>query len=222
MYTLHYVPDWASLAVRLTLEEFEIPYEANLVNNEGAERDTEEFRKMSPLGLVPALSTPYGDMCETTAILLWLGDRHLGVSPAADSIERTDYLKWLLFVNNSIHSNILALFHPERVSSEAASTETMQKARSQIKVVLGILESMVASEQPNWLRADKPSALNYYLGLLMRWMNGFEQSHPAHISSRDYPSLHTMLQALETRPAAKRCAALEGLGETIFTNPTLV
>lgn len=222
MYTLHYVPDWASLAVRLTLEEFQIPYEAKLVNNETNERDNEAFRKMSPLGLIPAFSTPHGDMCETTAILLWLGDRHSGVSPAADSTERAAYLKWFLFVNNSIHNNILALFHPERVSSLSASTETMQNARSQIQVALGILESVVVSEQPNWLRADKPSALNYYLGLLMRWMNGFEQNHPAHISSNDYPSLHAMLQSLEMRPAALRCSALEGLGKTIFTEPTLV
>ncbi|EJN25467.1 glutathione S-transferase [Pseudomonas sp. GM79] len=222
MYTLYYVPDWASLAVRLTLEEFEIPYEAALIDNETNERDSVRFRKMSPLGLIPAFSTPHGDMCETTAILLWLGDQHPGLSPAPSSQERAPYLKWLLFINNAIHNNILSLFHPDRVSSAASADETMQNARAQIQVALGIIDSMVATDQPSWLRADKPTALNYYLGLLMRWMNGFDVSHPAHISSKEYPSLHSMLHALENRPAARKCAELEGLGDTIFTNPTLV
>lgn len=222
MYTLHYVPDWASLAVRLTLEEFQIPYEAALIDNDANERDSEQFRKMSPLGLIPAFSTPVGDMCETTAILLWLGDQHQGVSPAPGSSERAAYLKWMLFINNTIHNNILSLFHPDRVSSEASSTETMQTARENILVALGIIEAMVASEQPSWLRGDKPTAVNYYLGLLMRWMNGFATDHPAHISSREYPELHSMLQALENRPAARKCAEIEGLGDTIFTNPTLL
>ncbi|UZE25928.1 glutathione S-transferase family protein [Pseudomonas sp. B21-056] len=222
MYTLHYVPDWASLAVRLTLEEFDIPYKAALIDNDSNERDSAAFRKMSPLGLVPAFSTPDGDMCETLAILLWLGDRHEGVSPVPSSQERAAYLKWLLFINNSIHNNILSLFHPERVSSASCANETMQNARAQIQVALGIVDSMLMNSEPSWMNAEKPTALNYYLGLLMRWMNGFEATHPAHISSRDYPSLHTLLQKLEKRPAACKCAELEGLGETIFTNPTLV
>lgn len=222
MYTLHYVPDWASLAVRLTLEEFSIPYEAALVDNELNERDSSAFRRMSPLGLIPALSTPDGDMCETVAILLWLGDRHPEVSPGAASRDRAGYLKWLVFINNSIHNNILALFHPERVSSMTCSSETMGNARAQIQQALAIVDSMVATDAPGWLNADKPTALNYYLALLMRWMNGFDPSHPAHISSREYPALHELLLKLETRPAALTCAKLEGLGETIFTQPTLV
>ncbi|MCH5520381.1 glutathione S-transferase family protein [Pseudomonas syringae] len=222
MYTLHYVPDWASLAVRLTLEEFEIPYSAVLIDENANERESSAFRKMSPLGLVPAFTTPDGSMCETTAILLWLGDQHPGMAPSPTSKERAAYLKWFLFVNNSIHNNILSLFHPDRVSSASCAEETMQNARAQIQVALGIIDSMVASEHPYWLSAFSPTPLNYYLSLLMRWMNGFEKSHPAHIASVDYPSLHTMLTSLESRPAVLRCAELEGLGKTVFTEPTLL
>lgn len=222
MYTLHYVPDWASLAVRLTLEEFQIPYKAALIDENANERDSSAFRKMSPLGLVPAFTTPDGSMCETTAILLWLGDQHPGIAPDPSSTERAAYLKWFLFVNNSIHNNILSLFHPDRVSSASCSEETMQNARAQIQVALGIIESMVANERPYWLSSNSPTPLNYYISLLMRWMNGFEESHPAHIASSDYPYLHSMLTALENRPAARKCAELEGLGNTIFTSPTLL
>jgi glutathione S-transferase len=218
MYTLHFVPDWASLAVRLTLEEFNIPYEASLTEK----RDTPEFRKMSPLGLIPAFSTPDGDMCETVAILLWLSDHHAGVAPAANSPERAAYLRWLLFINNSIHNNILSLFHPDRVSSPESAAITMQNARAQIQHALSIVNTMVAEDQPSWLSHQTPSAICYYLGLLMRWMNGFDVAHPAHIASSDYPSLHAMLTGLENRRASRACAELEGLGDTIFTKPTLL
>lgn len=218
MYTLHFVPDWASLAVRLTLEEFQIPYVASLAE----QRDTPEFRKMSPLGLIPAFSTPVGDMCETVAILLWLSDQHPGVAPAAASPERSAYLRWLLFINNSIHNHILSLFHPERVSSPESAAATMLNARSQVQQALGIVNAMVSEDQPSWFNHETPSAICYYLGLLMRWMNGFDTTHPAHISSTDYPALHSMLEGLENRRASRACAELEGLGDTIFTKPTLL
>lgn len=218
MYTLHYVPDWASLAVRLTLEEFNIPYNVSLSEN----RDTPAFRKMSPLGLIPAFSTPDGDMCETVAILLWLGDRHSGVAPSTESAERAAYLRWLLFINNSIHSHILSLFHPERVSAEESSEATMHNARGQIQQALRIIDVMVSEKKPSWFSHESPSAICYYLGLLMRWMNGFPSDHPAHIQSTEYPALHNLLLGLENRKAARACAELEGLGDTIFTNPTLL
>ncbi|WP_416465451.1 glutathione S-transferase family protein [Pseudomonas sp. LFS044] len=218
MYTLHFVPDWASLAVRLTLEEFQIPYVASLAE----QRDTPEFRKMSPLGLIPAFSTPVGDMCETVAILLWLSDQHPGVAPAAKSPDRAAYLRWLLFINNSIHSHILSLFHPERVSSSDSTDATMQNARNQVQQALSIVNAMVTQDQPSWFQHETPSAICYYLGLLMRWMNGFDATHPAHIPSTNYPALHSMLKGLENRRASRACAELEGLGDTIFTHPTLL
>jgi glutathione S-transferase len=222
MYTLHYVPDWASLAVRLVLEELEVPYESRLVNNDINERDTAEFRRLSPLGLIPALTTSDGPMFETAAILLWLADRHRSMAPAVDSPHRAAFLKWFIFTNNSIHNLILSLVHPERVSSTDSEQVTLELARKQVQHALALLDSMVGSDRPEWLSPERPSILAYYLALLMRWMNGFESGSPANISSKDYPNLHAILCALEERPAARRCAQKEGLGDTIFTKPTLV
>ncbi|EJT04247.1 glutathione S-transferase family protein [Rhizobium sp. CCGE 510] len=222
MYKLYCVPDWSSLAVRMVLEELGEPYEAILVDNDKAERDTPAFRSMSPLGLIPALETPDGVMIETTAILLWLADRHGRLAPPPSSPERAAFLKWLLFTNNTVHTLILHLFHPERVSSEDATSATLALARRQMEEVLGILDAMVQEERPSWLVGPQPSILNFYLAMLMRWMNGYEQGHPAHIRSQSYPSLHQVLVTLEMRPAAIRAARVEGLGETFFTSPTLI
>lgn len=222
MYTLHYVPDWASLAVRLVLEELAVPYEAKLVDNEINERASPEFRKLSPLGLIPALTTPHGTMFETTAILLWLADHHKALAPAIDSKDRASFLKWLLFTNNTVHNLILNLFHPERVSSPESTEATLKIAGMQVQNALALIDTMVMEERPIWLSDSSPSILSYYLALLMRWMNGFETGHPANISSKGYPNLHKILLFLENRPAALKCAKEEGLGQTIFTNPTLV
>ncbi|MFK8399909.1 glutathione S-transferase family protein [Pseudomonas sp. BGr12] len=222
MYTLYYVPDWASLSVRFVLEELGAPYEGKLVDNSRAERDSPEFRAISPLGLIPALQTPDGALFETTAILLWLADQHQSMAPEPGSPDRANFLKWLVFTNNTVHNLILNLFHPERVSSVDSNEVTLQLARGQIQNALSLIDRMLQQDQPAWLSADDPSILCYYLALLMRWMNGFEVGHPANIKSEDYPALHAMLVELETRPASRKCAEIEGLGETIFTNPTLL
>jgi glutathione S-transferase len=223
MYTLYFVPDWASLSVRLVLEELGVDYDAKLVDNESNERDSEEFRKLSPLGLIPALKTPDGPMFETMAILLWLADKHGAMAPAPGSPERASFLKWFVFSNNTVHNLMLNLFHPERVSSMQSEKETLDIAREGVRKALFLINQMVEQERPYWLSSDHPpSVFSYYIALLMRWMNGFESGHPANISSADYPALHAILLKLENREVALRCAEKEGLGKTIFTNPTLV
>lgn len=221
MYKLHYVPDWSSLAVRMVLEELGQPYEAIFVDDAKATRDTAAFRSLSPLGLIPVLETTDGTMIETVAILLWLADRHQRLAPAPSSVDRALFLKWLMFTNNTVHTLILHLFHPERVSSSEATDQTLALARRQMQEALGIIDAMAQTEQPTWLVGTEPSILNFYLAMLMRWMNGYERNHPAHISSEDYPALHKMLVALETRPAAVKAAKAEGLGDDFFTSPTL-
>lgn len=222
MYKLYYVPDWASTCVRMVLEELEQAYETVCVDDASGMRSTEAYLKISPLGLVPALETPDGVMVETSAILLWLADRHQKMVPLVGDKERANFLKWLLFTNNTVHTQILALFHPERVSDPAASEATLSCARRQMLQALAILDEMVRSDRPSWFSAENPSILCYYLAVLMRWMNGYEKSHPAHVASAQFPNLHQMLEGLETRAAVLKVAALEGLGKTAFTNPTLV
>ncbi len=124
----------------------------------------------------------------------------------------------MLFINSNVHNQILSIFHPERVSSPDTSDQTILLAGHNIHEALSIVDGMIESQSPTWMSASQPSIASYYLALLMRWLNGTESG----IRSTNYLNIHSLLIALEKRPSALICAQKEGLGNTIFTSPTLL
>lgn len=219
MYILHYVPDTAALAVRLVLEELAQPYRAVLVDRATGEQNSAAYRRLQPLGLIPALETPDGPMFESAAILLWLADRHGALAPLPASRERAGFLSWFVFANNSVHTTLLQIFYPDRTAGEACATAALAAASRRMAQYLGLIEAMVQRDRPGWLSPTQPSILGYYLAMLLRWLKSVGPGHPGYIDSAAFPALHAVLLALESRPAALAVAQAESLGPTLFTNP---
>lgn len=218
MYVLHACDDTASLIVRLVLCELGVEFDCHQIDREGGELDSPAYRAMQPLGLIPALETPDGPMFETAAILLYLADRYPGLAPAPSDPDRAAFLSWFVFTNNSIHTTLLQLFYPHRTAGEDCAAAVATEAAARMQTYLGLLNDRAAMV-PGWLTPAQPSVLGYYVAVLMRWLASSDPSSPAYFATTDYPALHAVLAALETRPAALTCAAIENLGSTIFTNP---
>ena len=221
MYVLHYSPDSASMAVRMVLEELNLPYRLRLVNREDGTRDTAGYRALQPLGLIPALETPDGAMFETAAILLWLADHLPGarLAPAPGDPARGDFLKWFFYTSTNLHPTLLQVFYPARLIGPEAAEAVQTAARARFVSFLPSLEA-VAATGPDWLSPAQPSILGYYLAMLLRWMGSFPPEGGLRIDPADYPALHRVLAALETRPAAQSVAQDEGLGPLPFTEST--
>jgi glutathione S-transferase len=220
VYTLHAVPDWASLIVHLVLEEMGVPYTLALKDFDAGDLDTPDFRAISPFGKIPALETPQGPMFETAAILLWLAAQHGGVAPAPTDPKRGAFLQWFVFTNNTVHGSMMNLLHPHRSAGDAAIPMVMPVAHAALRAQYGALDAMVARDAPAWLSPDQPSILSYYLCVLMRWTSAFAHDPAYNIPTTDYPALHAVLQAMEARPAAQRVFADEGLPHHPFTKAT--
>lgn len=219
MYVLHFFPDTASLVVRLVLSELGLPHECRLIDRAGGALISPQFRALQPMGLIPAMETPDGPMFETAAILLYLSDRHPGLAPAPTDPARAAFLSWFVFTNNSVHTTLMQLFHPERVADGACQPQILAAARVRMQSYLDALDRMVAAKAPDWLSPDRPTLLGYYLAMLLRWLASNAPDHPACFRSVDFPALHPVLAMLESRPAAIAAAQAESLGPTIFTNP---
>lgn len=218
MYTLRYSPDSASLIVRLVLAELGVPYEARAIDREAGELASPGYRALHPLGKIPAMETPNGPMFESAAILLYLSDRHPGLAPGPDAPDRAAFLKWLFFTSTNIHTAVMEIFYPERVAGEAAAGAVLAHASARLRTLLSAL-NVAAEANPDWLSADRPSTLGYYIAVLMRWLGQCDKGTLAHVDAADYPALHAVLAMLEKRPAALAVAQAEGLGDTIFTRP---
>ncbi len=215
MYVLHHVPDWASLCVHMVLTELGVPFRlATKTRDELAEP---AYRAIHPFGKIPALETPHGPVFETAAILLWLADQHDALAPAPKDPARAAFLKWFVFTNNSIHSAMMDLLHPEDRGGESAAAAVGPTAHAALRSHYAALEAMVTADRPAWLAADQPSILAYYLGMLMRWTSAFAQNPALNIPVADYPALHAVLAATEARLAAQKVAKVDSLGSHPFT-----
>lgn len=216
--TLHHAPDFASTIVRLALEELELPHTIALADIEGGALASPEYRRVNPVGLIPALETDDGPMFETAAILLWLVDRTGRLGPGPQDPDRAAFLSWLFFTSNALHTAALALFYPHRPAGEANTDAARAAAHDQIIARLGLIEALIAARHPRWLSAEHPGVLGYYIGILVRWLILLPPP-PYGIDLADFPNLRAVLAAHEARPAALRVAMADGLGPTPFTNP---
>ncbi len=219
MYTLHAIPDFASLIVHLVLEELGQPYSLHTLDFDSGDLDTPAFRAIHPFGKIPAMETPDGPMFETAAITLWLADRHGTLAPAPTAPDRTEFLSWFFFNNFSLHTGMMALVHPYRPGGEDIVFPVSETAHARLMSELGTLDAMIAARNPRWLSPDQPSILTYHLAVLMRWMKAFAYFPEHAIDSTKFPAIHAILRAMESRPAAIRAAADEGLTGTFFSNP---
>lgn len=215
---LHHAPDFASTIIRFALEELELPHTLAIVDIDGGALGSPEYRRVNPIGLIPALETDHGPIFETAAILLWLVDRTGRLGPGPTDPDRGAFLSWLFFTSNALHQAALAMFYPHRPAGEANSTAAQAAAQEQIVARLGLVEQLIATQSPCWLSPDHPGVLGYYIGVLVRWLILLPPA-PYGVDLDAFPHLKSVLAAHQSRPAAQRVAASDGLGPTPFTNP---
>jgi glutathione S-transferase len=201
--TLHHAPDFASTIIRLALEELELPHTLAIADIDGGVLTSAEYRRVNPVGLIPALETDDGPIFETAAILLWLVDRTGRLGPGPKDPDRGAFLSWLFFTSNALHQSALAMFYPHRPAGEANTDAARAAAYDQILARLGLIETLIATQNPRWLSADHPGVLGYYIGVLVRWLSSLPRA-PYAVEIDDFPHLK---------------AASDGLGPTPFTNP---
>ena len=78
MTTLYEWPPTRSQRAKWALEELEIDYTRELVDMMAGQQNTDTYRAIHPLGVVPALKTDVYTMFESAAIVMQLIDRASG------------------------------------------------------------------------------------------------------------------------------------------------
>lgn len=217
-YTLHYAPDNASLPVRLALEEMEVPYQTCLIDRENDGHKGADYLKRNPRGLIPVLTTQHGDIFETAAILLWLGDTHGRMCPSPSSAQRGAFLKWLFYASNGLHADLQMLFHPERHAGGPEERDRSHAAvAGRVADHLALFEA-VASARSEWLNGEEPSILDCYMVSMLRWMALYPRGM-ARFDLGAHPSLESLARRMQDRDSARSVAQAEGLGDAPFTAP---
>ena len=105
-------PPTRSQRARWVLEELGIAYESQPVNMLDREQDSDAYRAIHPLGVVPALRTERYLLLESVAIVLQLIDEHpqSGLAPPVGTPERAAYYQWCVFACAEIDPAVMTYF----------------------------------------------------------------------------------------------------------------
>ena len=92
--------------VRWALQEVGAQYEQVLVNY-GEEMKSAEYRKINPMGKVPAIQHGDNVITECAAICAYLADAFPDAKLAPDTADRADYYRWLFFAAGPLEAAII-------------------------------------------------------------------------------------------------------------------
>ncbi len=229
MIDLYYAPDNASLIIRIILEELDIDYRAILVDRRKKQQTDSAYLALNPKGLIPVCIIDGEAVFETAAIALTLTERaeHYGakstivLAPGIESSRRSQFLKWLFFLSNTLHPDLRQLFYAEKY---VGSNEPLQEsfrgiARQRLRHNLSILNKQYAAQSRCYLFGDSPSIVDIYLAVCVRWVQLYPLSTRGVVQVSDFASIDAMVMRLQQRKAVISACAKEGISGVFFSKP---
>ncbi|NIA71890.1 glutathione S-transferase family protein [Pelagibius litoralis] len=171
MYKLYWAPDTGAFAPEVVLALAGAPVEKVLVDHHAKEQKGEAYRKLNPMGQIPLLILPDGQvMTESAAMVLYLVDcfPEAGLAPPPGSPERAAFDRWLVFMAVNIYTADLRLYYAERYSTDpveipgikAAATRDLDRQFAIVSAALG---------SGPFLQGARYSAADLYLLMVSDW-----------------------------------------------------
>ena len=148
--------------VRWALQEVGVEYEQVLVNY-GPEMKSAEYRKINPMGKVPAIK--HGDqvVTECAAICAYLADAFPEAKLAPDHNDRADYYRWLFFAAGPMEAAIINKSLGFDVNEEQQRTA----GYGSYDLVIDVLDQMLSSR--DYVCGDKFTMADVYVGAQVDW-----------------------------------------------------
>ncbi len=195
MYTLYGTRGSGSAAVEMALELSRLPYRIVRASEWEPDSALDELRKVNPLGQIPTLVTPGGQvMTESAAILIHLGLD--GASPGlllpVDAATRAQAIRGLVFIPANCYSRITVIDYPQRfttLADDKALDAIRQGTRKDLHRNWEVFADTF-TRQP-FLSGDTPGALDCLAGVVSRWSGS-----RAHLREHR-PDFHDVLMRIE-------------------------
>jgi len=197
LITLYYAPDNASLIVRILLEELGLPYKTVLVDRSKTGQQSAEYLRLNPNGLIPVCVIDDKPIYETAAIVLSLADSCNQFNVKSDNKNRPEFLKWLFYLSNSLHTDCRMRFYPEKYAGAENSEVFKELTWNRLCERLSILDAAYIASDFDYLLGDEPAVIDFYLAVCLRWVQLYPDKGCLDINA--YPALYTMVCKLEGR-----------------------
>jgi glutathione S-transferase len=201
---LYYAPHTCSLAPHIVALEAGIPLELEQVDLQTHRTVSGgDYRRVSPLGYVPALELSDGGvLMEVAAIVQYLADGAPGtkLAPPAGTPARVKLHQWLNFIATELHKTFSPwLFHAE------VGDVAQNYARGRLRERFAYLDRHLA-ESP-YLLGDDFTVADAYAFTIVGW------AKPARIALDGERALAAYMAKIAARPAVRTAMRLQGLSK---------
>lgn len=199
---LYFSKGACSLAVRILINELNIPCEFESVNLVIKKTEKgEDFYTINPKGAVPVLVLDNHEvLTENAAIHQYLADHYKAFElfPPIGDFNRYRVIEWLNFISTDLHKNCSPLFNPE-IPDSLKDSIFKKILKSKLKFVDTHLD------KNKYLMGENFSLADGYLFVILRWLAYFQ------LNITEWPGLSRYHDLLETRHSIQRSLTEEGL-----------
>lgn len=196
MIKIFHVPGTRSIRIIWLCEELGLPYEVVPVDFSPAYRASPEWRRMNPVGKVPAMSDGDFTMFESGAMVEYLLERYGNgrLRPAPGTHESARYLQWSWFAEATFARPLGDIAQHTFIKPEAQRIPAVvEDARGRALLCMDAVEAAVPGGR--WLVDDTFTAADVMMGYtlyLARRVNV--------LTTSAHPNVNAYLARLEQRP----------------------
>lgn len=189
MITLYHSPRTRSVRILWLLEELGVPYELKTLRFTPEEIKSPEYKKLNPLGKVPAMLDGDVAMFESGAMLQYILEKYGNgrLEPKAGTPERAKFLQWIHFAEATAMPPLSDMAQHMFFRPEADRIPAMvADGRQRFGLVLDALEAELAGK--NFLLGDEFSAADIMMGytlMVSRMFGILTDAHPNVLAYHD-------------------------------------
>lgn len=192
---IFFSPLACSMASRIVV--YEAGGEANFVRVDtkaGKTADGQDYAKINPKGLVPAIRTDEGEvLTENAAVLQYLGDRYPETGLAPNGFDRSLLQQWLNFIGTELHTGV---FHPLFSGNDGAKAFARDDAKKRLAYLNDHLDGR------DWL-LDRFTVADAYLAVVLNWAQFVK------LDLEPYPNVVAFLDRAKVRPSIAKALSEE-------------
>ena len=187
-----------SQRAKWALEELGIAYSSHRINLHEGQQNSDAYRAIHPLGVVPALKTDTYTIFESVAIVLQLIDEHpeKKLAPAVGTAERAAYYQWSVFACAELDPAIMLVFdNTMRPPGGQHDAKLAARGRRDFAIRANMLSNVLSDRA--YLLGSRFSGADILVGhsCFMATLTGL---------IGDYPMLETYYGRLRQRPGYQR------------------
>jgi len=203
MLTLYEFPPTRSQRAKWVLEELGLEYASQIINLEEGQENSDAYRGIHPLDVVPALQTDNYTMFESVAIVLQLIDEYPenNLAPAMGTPERAAYYQWCVFASAELDPPIMMYFdNAVRPPGTQHDTKLAERGRNNFTLRANILSKVLRDR--DYLLGSSFSGADILVS-----HSCFMATHLG-LPIADYPALEAYYGRLQQRSAYQQAYAV--------------